>query len=87
MIFAETRLKGAFVIELEPRHDARGFCARTFCQNDRKATYVPHRFAHGYRVLVDGTETSYPVSEFDAPALEGGLHYDDPRLGLEWLVR
>jgi dTDP-4-dehydrorhamnose 3,5-epimerase len=29
-------------------------------------------------------ETSYQVGEFYAPETEGGLAYDDPRLGLEW---
>jgi len=32
MIFTETRLKGAFVIELEKVQDERGFFARTWCQ-------------------------------------------------------
>ncbi len=31
MIFHETSLQGALVIELEPRADDRGFFARTFC--------------------------------------------------------
>ena len=48
------------------------------------ALYVPERFAHGYQVLEDGTETSYQVGEFYAPACEGGLPCDDPRLRLEW---
>jgi len=34
MIFTETRLKGAFVIDLEKREDNRGFFARTFCQKE-----------------------------------------------------
>lgn len=34
MIFTETKLKGAFVIELEKREDNRGFFARTFCQKE-----------------------------------------------------
>ena len=34
MIFNETRLKGAFVIELERREDDRGFFARSFCQKE-----------------------------------------------------
>ncbi len=34
MIFTETPLKGAFVIELEPREDERGFFARAFCQRE-----------------------------------------------------
>jgi dTDP-4-dehydrorhamnose 3,5-epimerase len=34
MIFTETRLKGAFIIQLEPREDERGFFARTFCAEE-----------------------------------------------------
>jgi dTDP-4-dehydrorhamnose 3,5-epimerase len=37
MIFTETRLKGAFIIDLERREDERGFFARTFCQNEFSA--------------------------------------------------
>ena len=45
---------------------------------------MPERFAHGYQALEDNTETTYQVGEFYAPEMEGGLRYDDPRLGLEW---
>lgn len=31
MIFRETKLKGAYIIELEPVEDKRGYFARTFC--------------------------------------------------------
>jgi dTDP-4-dehydrorhamnose 3,5-epimerase len=34
VIFTETKLKGAFIIELERRNDERGFFARAFCQNE-----------------------------------------------------
>jgi dTDP-4-dehydrorhamnose 3,5-epimerase len=34
MIFTETPLAGAFVIELELREDERGFFARAFCANE-----------------------------------------------------
>ena len=34
MIFTETALAGAFVIDLERRGDSRGFFARTFCQKE-----------------------------------------------------
>ena len=41
MIFTETKLKGAFIIEIDRKQDFRGFFARTFCQ---------HEFAnHGLR--------------------------------------
>ena len=53
-------------------------------EDNARALYVPERFAHGYQVLRDATETSYQVGEFYAPETEGGLLYDDPRLGLTW---
>ena len=34
MIFTETKLKGAFIIDLERREDSRGFFARAFCQKE-----------------------------------------------------
>jgi len=34
MRFIETKLKGAFIIELERREDPRGFFARAFCQEE-----------------------------------------------------
>lgn len=46
--------------------------------------YVPKGFAHGFQTLVDDVEVSYLVSAFYAPAAEGGLRYDDPRLAIDW---
>jgi dTDP-4-dehydrorhamnose 3,5-epimerase len=44
MIFTETHLKGAFIIDLERREDSRGFFARAFCQ---------HEFAdHGLKPVI-----------------------------------
>lgn len=37
MIFAETTLEGAFLVELERREDERGFFARTWCQREFEA--------------------------------------------------
>src|SRR5437879_13697194 len=34
MIFTETKLKGAFTIDIERREDNRGFFARAFCQQE-----------------------------------------------------
>lgn len=157
MIFTESLLKGAYIIDLDPHSDARGFFARAFCQKEfeahglkpviaqanvafnhkkgtlrgmhfqfppaaetkvvrctrgaildiivdlrpesptylhhlaveltednHRALFVPERFAHGYQVLEDKTETTYQVGEFYTPGSEGGLHYSDPRLGLLW---
>ncbi len=45
MIFKETRLKGAFVIDLERHEDDRGFFARTFCQKEFEAHGLNPRLA------------------------------------------
>jgi dTDP-4-dehydrorhamnose 3,5-epimerase len=37
MIFTETKLKGAYIIELEPIADERGFFARSWCQQEFEA--------------------------------------------------
>jgi dTDP-4-dehydrorhamnose 3,5-epimerase len=37
VIFTETRLKGAFILELERREDDRGFFARSWCQKEFQA--------------------------------------------------
>ena len=34
MIFTETPLAGAFIIDIEPRNDERGFFSRTYCQHE-----------------------------------------------------
>jgi dTDP-4-dehydrorhamnose 3,5-epimerase len=51
LLFTETRLKGAFILEIEKREDNRGFFARTFCQNEFKA--------HGLNPLVVQCNIAY----------------------------
>ena len=34
MIYTETKLKGAYIIEIEKLKDNRGFFARSWCQNE-----------------------------------------------------
>ena len=44
MLFTETRLPGAYVIDLEARTDDRGFFARTFCEREFTEHGLPTRF-------------------------------------------
>jgi dTDP-4-dehydrorhamnose 3,5-epimerase len=157
MRFTETKLSGAFIVDIQQHADSRGFFARGFCQHEfaehglnpviaqsnfaynklkgtlrgmhfqfppaaetkfvratrgaildiivdlrpesptylqhvavelsadnHRGLYVPERFAHGYQVLEDDTETTYQVGTFYAPEHESGLLYSDPALGLSW---
>jgi dTDP-4-dehydrorhamnose 3,5-epimerase len=89
---AETKLvrctRGAIldiIVDLRPESSTflRHVAVELSADNQR-ALYVPERFAHGYQVLEDRTETSYQVGEFYTPNAEGGLLYNDPKLGLTW---
>src|SRR4029077_4598849 len=44
MLFKETTLNGAFVVEIEPQRDERGFFARTFCEREFAEHGLPTRF-------------------------------------------
>jgi dTDP-4-dehydrorhamnose 3,5-epimerase len=44
LIFTETRLAGAFVIDLERKEDERGFFARTFCEREFSSHGLESRF-------------------------------------------
>ena len=89
---AETKLvratRGAIldiIVDLRPESPSyMQHIAVELNEDNSRALYVPERFAHGYQVLVDKTETSYQVGEFYTPGVEGGLMYNDPRLGLKW---
>ena len=51
---------------------------------NRKQLFVPVGFAHGFATLEPETEVAYKVSSPYAPAHEGGLHWNDPELGIDW---
>jgi dTDP-4-dehydrorhamnose 3,5-epimerase len=89
---AETKVvrctRGAIVdiiVDLRPESPTYLRHTRVELNEDNfRALYVPERFAHGYQALADATDTMYFVGEFYTPGVEGGLRWDDPRLGLSW---
>jgi dTDP-4-dehydrorhamnose 3,5-epimerase len=42
--FTELSLQGAYLVEIEPRNDERGFFARTFCEDEFAAAGLVTRF-------------------------------------------
>lgn len=75
------------IIDLRPESDTfLDHFSVELSEDNYRALYVPERFAHGYQVLEDYTETSYQVGEFYTPSTEGGLPYDDPAFNLFWPI-
>jgi dTDP-4-dehydrorhamnose 3,5-epimerase len=48
--------------------------------------FVPIGFAHGFCVVSDVADVTYKVSSYYDPAVERGIAFDDPDLGVEWPV-
>lgn len=45
---------------------------------------IPEGFAHGFLVLSDEAEFCYKVTDFYHPGDEGGLTWNDPKIGIVW---
>lgn len=49
-----------------------------------KMMYVPEGFAHGFQTVEENCELLYLHTEFYSPEHEGGVRYDDPKVGIKW---
>jgi dTDP-4-dehydrorhamnose 3,5-epimerase len=75
MIFTETKLKGAFILDLERREDNRGFFARAFCQ---------HEFAqHGLKPTIAQANVAFNKRK----GTLRGMHFQFPPSAETKLVR
>jgi dTDP-4-dehydrorhamnose 3,5-epimerase len=75
MQFTETKLAGAYVVDLERREDSRGFFARAFCQKE---------FAtHGLKPLIAQANVAYNYKK----GTLRGMHFQFPPAAETKLVR
>lgn len=51
---------------------------------NHKQFYISEGFAHGFLVLSDRAEFCYKCTDFYHPGDEGGLAWNDPKIGIEW---
>ena len=53
-------------------------------EENKKQFYIPRGFAHGFLVLSETAEFCYKCTDFYHPNDEGGLAWNDPKIGIEW---
>jgi dTDP-4-dehydrorhamnose 3,5-epimerase len=75
VIFTETRLKGAYIIDIERREDSRGFFARAFCQKEFEA--------HGLKPVIAQANLAFNIKK----ATLRGMHFQFPPSAETKLVR
>jgi dTDP-4-dehydrorhamnose 3,5-epimerase len=75
MIFTETKLKGAFVLDVERREDSRGFFGRAFCQNEFTK--------HGLKPLIAQGNVAFSLVK----GTVRGMHFQIPPAAETKLVR
>lgn len=53
-------------------------------EENKKQFYISPGFAHGFLVLSDTAEFCYKCTDFYHPNDEGGLAWNDPKIGIKW---
>jgi dTDP-4-dehydrorhamnose 3,5-epimerase len=84
-------LKGSVLdvaVDIRPNSPTFGqHIAIKLTAENRMQLFVPRGFAHGFVVLEDDTIFFYKCDNFYNKASEGGLMFNDPELGIDWLLK
>ena len=55
-------------------------------EENHRQLFVPKGFAHGFAVLSQDAVFQYKCDEFYHPEAEGALMWNDPDIGIDWLL-
>ncbi len=55
-------------------------------QENKRQLFIPRGFAHGFVVLSDETIFAYKVDNYYSQVSDRGIAFDDPSLGIDWIV-
>lgn len=53
---------------------------------NKKQLFVPRGFAHGFVVLSETALFAYKVDNYYSPECDRGIAFNDPALGIDWLL-
>ena len=59
-------------------------CGILLTEENKKQILIPKGFAHGFLVLSDIAEFCYKCDDLYHPNDEGGMAWNDPKIGIQW---
>jgi|SRR6056297_2311295 len=62
------------------------YYSQELSEENKLMLYVPVGFAHGFLTLSDEAEIQYKNTAEYHPASDGGIRFDDKRIGIQWPV-
>ena len=91
---AQTKLIGVvrgvvFDVAVDLRHGSPAYgrwVGAELSDQNHRLLYLPEGIAHGFCVLSDSADVVYKVTAEYAPALERGVVWNDPDLGIRWPI-
>jgi len=55
--------------------------------DNHRMFFIPRGFAHGFAVLEDDTIFQYKCDNYYDPSAEGAIRWNDPVIGVRWMIR
>ena len=78
---------GIFDVGVDLRPDSSTFgkwFGVVLSEENKRQFFVPEGFAHGFCVLSESAHVAYKCSDYYDPDDEGGLHWSDPDIAIDW---
>ncbi len=75
------------IIDLRPESITyQKYLSVVLSEENKKQLFVPRGFAHGFLVISDFAEVLYKCDNFYTKKAESGIHYNDSKIGIDWLL-
>ncbi len=74
-------------VDVDPASPTFGqWSGEILSESNKRAMYVPKKYAHGFYVMSAAAEVFYKCSDFYMPEFERAVRWDDPKLSIQWPI-
>ena len=76
-------------VAVDLRHDSptyKQWVGVELSAENKKQLLIPRGFGHGFVTLTDHVEFLYKADNYYAPEADGGIRWNDPDIGVEWVI-